>query len=243
MIKNIILYSVIISAMFGLYKTQSVSSDTNQVHELKEMIHVATEENMSIRNWTVYSKLEKNIGTDARAFDRFVIDMKDEYRGFKWIEEEVRSGPFRKVVGTKSMAETNTDERVVITSHESTKQQMVSITYQITGEKWDEDMFDVISEKAKGDDTYVTIRATMEREANDELDRLAKNLVELFSGQVKEGLEESNFVSLSAYTEEWDSGIAINESENINLQIGVRDLGNGGSVDITMGTPIITGEY
>ncbi|WP_332630042.1 YwmB family TATA-box binding protein [Halalkalibacter flavus] len=241
--KNIIIYCVLLSAIFGLYKTQAVSSDTDQLHELKEIMEVVTEENMNIRDWTVYSKQEQTKVKNAKEFDRFIVNLKDDYRDFKWVEEEVRNGEYRKIVGTKSNKETIAAERIVVTAHESLDQQMVSMTYQITGDKWCEEMFEVINQKVIGNDHYVTVRTTMDREEDQELDHVASNLVESFSGEVKEGLVESHFVSVSAYTAYWGSGIAINDSEQINMQIGVRDVGNGSSVDVTIGTPIITAEY
>ncbi|MCD8502193.1 MAG: YwmB family TATA-box binding protein [Bacillaceae bacterium] len=53
---------------------------------------------------------------------------------------------------------------------------------------------------------------------------------------------KKTFISLSAYTELWDTYIITNQKK-MNLQVALRNTGMGGETTITIGTPIITVEY
>ncbi|MDT8858682.1 YwmB family TATA-box binding protein [Alkalihalobacillus sp. MEB130] len=242
MIKNIILYSTILSLMFGLYTFQSVSGDTIKENKLEDMMAVADKKEIAINSWIVYSKHEMKMAKDHETVDKYIVEMINEKSEFQWAEEEVRDNEYRKVVGTKKNLEMKTDERFVLTAHESMGQQMINITHQITGVDWNDEISNIITEQTQGNDNYATVKATVPRNGQD-LENLATNFVEDFAGEVKEGIIEDHFVSLSAYTNQWESGIEINATEQINLQIGVRDIGEAGTVELTIGTPIITAEY
>ncbi|GAE27417.1 hypothetical protein JCM9140_3564 [Halalkalibacter wakoensis JCM 9140] len=239
MMKNSLLYSVLVMCLVGLYSVQSVSSDTNKIAELKEIIEVTKTEKIDVQSWSVYSKFDRKMVRDSQSVDQMIQDLEKENREFDWNEENVRNGEYRKRVGTKQTSIGT--ERVVITSHESAGTQMMSMTHQMSGKGWKDEMYDIISENIQGEEIYVTVQGSMKKHM--ELDQMANKLVSEFSGEVKEGIAEETFISLSAYTDQWQNGISINETEKVNLQIGVRDLGNEGSVNVTIGTPIIIAEY
>ena len=72
----------------------------------------------------------------------------------------------------------------------------------------------------------------------------AKTLLNRFSGKTVESLNEENFISLSAYTDNWDTKIPLGNEEFMNLHIAYRNSNeNSGITKVTIGTPIITSEY
>ncbi|MBU9710583.1 YwmB family TATA-box binding protein [Evansella tamaricis] len=74
--------------------------------------------------------------------------------------------------------------------------------------------------------------------------RMGQKIVESFSADVVEQLQEETFVSLSARTPHWENGIVTN-GQQMNLQIALREIENGlgGETTVTIGTPLITTEY
>ena len=72
----------------------------------------------------------------------------------------------------------------------------------------------------------------------------AKTLLNKYSGKNIQNLKEENFISLSAYTENWDTKIPLGNEEFMNLHIAYRNSNeNSGITKVTIGTPIITSEY
>lgn len=53
---------------------------------------------------------------------------------------------------------------------------------------------------------------------------------------------EPNFVSVSAFTNEWKESIKT-EKHQMNLQVSLRNAGMGEKLTVTVGTPIVTTEY
>jgi hypothetical protein len=228
--------------MFTFYTFHSVSSNAKQLSELMDIIDVVENKNIEIKSWSAYSKEENIIMGSANEIEKLIEDIKKENAHFEWINEDVQNGHYRKVVGKSANADT-LNERIVITSYESAGKQSISVTRQIIGKKWNADIQEQVSEKVQSDSIYFTVRGTLKEVENHDLENAAKDLVAAFSGEVKEGLTESDFVSLSAYNKNWDLGIAINQEDDINLQVGVRNSGQSDSVNVTIGTPIITTEY
>jgi hypothetical protein len=207
-----------------------------------DIIDVVENKNIEIKSWSAYSKEENIIVGSANEIEKLIEDIKKENAYFEWSNEDVKNGHYRKVVGKSANAD-NLNERIVITSYESAGKQSISVTRQITGKRWSAGIQELVSEKVKSDSIYFTVRGTLKEVENHDLENAAKDLVAAFSGEVKEGLIESDFVSLSAYNKNWDLGIAINQEDDINLQVGLRNSGQSDSVNVTIGTPIITTEY
>ncbi|WMM33889.1 YwmB family TATA-box binding protein [Shouchella clausii] len=79
---------------------------------------------------------------------------------------------------------------------------------------------------------------------DDSLFATGKRYMEQLGATIQEVLKEETFVSLSAYNNEWDTGIALENGNNMNVQVALRqnpDLGQ--QTRVTLGTPIITTEY
>jgi hypothetical protein len=74
------------------------------------------------------------------------------------------------------------------------------------------------------------------------LDTNVNELLKAFGAREIEKLEESSFVSATAYTPLF-SGSIKGRSEAMNLQVGLREEGLGGKTTLVVGTPIITIEY
>lgn len=71
----------------------------------------------------------------------------------------------------------------------------------------------------------------------------AVELVEKLGAKRVEQLKETNFVSVTAYNDEWRDKF-VSRGEDFNLQIGIRQEPIlGSTTTVTIGTPIITTEY
>lgn len=63
-----------------------------------------------------------------------------------------------------------------------------------------------------------------------------------FNATSVEDLIEPNFVSVSAFTNEWKESIKTKKHQ-MNLQVSLRNAGMGEKLTVTVGTPIVTTEY
>lgn len=64
-----------------------------------------------------------------------------------------------------------------------------------------------------------------------------------FSAIEVEGMKEKNFISLSAYVNEWEMEIPTKNKEVFNLQFGLRVDPGGKYLNVAIGTPLITSGY
>ncbi|MGG2990379.1 YwmB family TATA-box binding protein, partial [Geobacillus stearothermophilus] len=74
------------------------------------------------------------------------------------------------------------------------------------------------------------------------LQKKAEMLANEFQAKPVEYLVESNFVSLSAYTDKWEQFI-MTSNDKMNVQIAIRSSEMNENHTITVGTPIVTTEY
>ncbi|MBU9723410.1 MULTISPECIES: YwmB family TATA-box binding protein [Bacillaceae] len=95
-------------------------------------------------------------------------------------------------------------------------------------------------------DIFLRIEGTVSENDALNVQQMGQKLMDTFSAQVVEEVQEDNFVSLSALTPHWNNKLITNGQE-MNLQAAVRQLdyneGLGGKTTVTIGTPLITTEY
>ncbi|ADU32283.1 YwmB family TATA-box binding protein [Evansella cellulosilytica] len=97
--------------------------------------------------------------------------------------------------------------------------------------------------KFEKNDLFMNVQGTV-TEHEVEIKQWGRSIVEAYSAEVVEQLEEETFVSLSAYTPLLDQQMETNGKE-MNLQVALRTIqtGMGEETTVTIGTPLITTEY
>ncbi|MFC0469664.1 YwmB family TATA-box binding protein [Halalkalibacter kiskunsagensis] len=240
MLKNIFIYVILFGFIFSFYTINADSSNKNTINELIDMMEVAEQKKIDIQTWSAYAKQDNIQAKTTSEVDQIIDEMQKKYMNFQWRDEKERNNHYREIIGTKH--DSGLNKRIVLTAYESHGKHEVSMTFQVVGEEWDSDIMTKLEEDLNDESIFYTVRGIIKKEQND-LQNVAFQLVEAFSGEVEEGLKEEDFVSLSAYTDNWNSSIAVDTEKNINLQVGVRTTQNSDTINVTVGTPIITSEY
>ena len=237
--RNIPMVIIIISFIFSFYMVSSINEKKENINELEDIYEVITKNNMTLHSWSAYSREELYVMNVTEVIE-LIDDTQKNKTDFVWSTEKIENDHHNKVVGTKNNQ--SLDERIVITSYEDRNKYKVNITYQVVGDEWNSDIMNEISSNIKGSSIFYMIQGSIE-DNNKNLQDLAQDLVRDFSGEVKEGVEEDQFISVSAYNPRWDLSLPLNQNDKMNLQIGVRSVPYSDNVDVTIGTPIITVEH
>lgn len=237
---NKIMLVIFVFISLCLYNFQDVSSNTKPVNELVEIVQAAQQNHVEIESWIVYVKKNVNYAKNQNEALKLVNDIKGKEDHFTWSSHTEEH--YSKEVGVR-INKGDIKERMVVSSYKDGGRYTVSVTYKMEGKAWDTETLNQLSSKFNGESVYYTIKGTRMLNENSQPTQLAQNIVETFSAQVIEGLEEKEFVSLSAYNEDWSISIPVGNIEKMNLQVGVRVIPDTKAVNVTIGTPIITSTY
>ncbi|MGO4889173.1 YwmB family TATA-box binding protein [Anaerobacillus sp. MEB173] len=219
--------------------------------ELQEIIGVMQEKQVDIDNWTIYTRELLRAKASDKTVDEQLATIKNSAEGFQW-EIEADDETEKKHIGTLHHQIANVTETLTFIVHPHKTNYDTYLIYEVNGKDWNEQEWQNFSSLILNRiQTFFDINSPIFSSVNgnvqdteySNLDKYANDFVEAFSAQKIEGLNEETFVSLSAYTDDWETSIQSKE-KNINLQIALRSNERlGGRTTVTIGTPIITSEY
>jgi hypothetical protein len=200
-----------------------------------------------IVDWSLYARENLNISTD-KGFAKFIKNIQSKFPDFKWQEKVKSDGTI--VVGHFQHA--HGEETIKFESTHTNGTTFSYVVYSIQGDKGlsTKDTKYIVDQYIPNIDEIFTnkpiIFSCIKGEINDRLDKVLSGqavelLAELDAKQI-ESLEEKDFYSISAYSEEITQAIPT-ETEDMNIQLGLRDNGLGAKTTFVIGTPILTIEY
>ncbi|WP_165763788.1 YwmB family TATA-box binding protein [Halalkalibacter urbisdiaboli] len=233
---------IVASLFFTLYTFHQANSESAKPNELTDIINMTEAQDISIESWSVYMKEDTVYAEDHQKAEAVVKELITEKTGYQWSNETPKNGHYQKEVGVKNQSDQSVRERIVIATYESNGLYHITVTHQLDGKGWTDETLNKITSSLKGETIYYTVKGSKKQTGKIELEELAQLLVAGLSAEIKEGLIEDGFVSLSAYNPNWAISVPIGQSEEMNVQVGLR-VSEQETVDVTIGTPIITTEY
>jgi TATA-box binding len=222
---------------------------TDSGMEILEIAQVFQEKKINIKEWKLYGRNNVYKIRDLVAFQKEVNGLKKNMGHLNW-NVEVEEDQW-KAVGTYYNDHLKQEETLqLITTHTKTAPTSY-LLYEVTGYGWQETSANMILDQFHSNLTKISqdnieIFSCMIGNFSDKIEDGLQNttnvLLNAFSAQVIEELNEDTFVSVSAYTEMWNNVLPAHQGK-MNLQIGLRKQGLGDKTTVIVGTPIITVEY
>ncbi|MFD1735219.1 YwmB family TATA-box binding protein [Bacillus salitolerans] len=235
---------ICMSGVIG-YKTIQASGEDLEVLEIVDELEG---ENVTISEWSLYTKEEVSSVIDEKSFTEKVTELQSKTSDFKW---DFQHGPDRfKVVGTK-VHDSAFQEKIILSTALTNNHYYTYLIYEAVGSGWKQNQskeyFPVFT-KTKADifQDNPTNFSCVKGNFNDTIEGVlfdeAKGLLSKFDAELIEYLNEETFVSVTAYTEKWENVLPTMNGK-MNVQIALRKLGLGDKTTFVVSTPIITSEY
>ncbi|WP_338450195.1 YwmB family TATA-box binding protein [Niallia oryzisoli] len=241
--KKIIYVLVTLSAV-GMIVFNMANAKGNGELDLFKMASVLEGENITINNWSLQARQNLANVQAQKKMD----ELSKEYPDMKWeISEEDEKWEAKAVM----TVDNGLKETLRILSTGEGDHMQSYLIYEVTGEGWQketkdflkgavvEKISDIFHEKAI---IFSCIYSEFGDKMNKSLPSHVNDLLQAFDAKEIETLEEDSFISTTAYSKVFSESIK-GHSDEMNLQLGVRNQGLGGKTTLVVGTPIITVEY
>ncbi|MGM0867525.1 MAG: YwmB family TATA-box binding protein [Bacillota bacterium] len=217
----------------------------NDGMEIEKMMDVAHKNNITITTWQGYMKTKLGKARDIEEVYEIVESTKLRFPFVKeWTGFDRKSHHFT-IEGNISNTSSKLLRKIQIYAYKNGNEYELFLSLEMTGEKWDkklyEDMLREIESYIEVEKEYYTLQGFVTNKLD--MEESAKQILNDFQADYVEGLNEEEFLSISAYNSNWQSSIPSNNDKNINLQLGLRYNPDLNKTNITMGTPIIVTEY
>lgn len=207
--------------------------------DIEKMASILQRENIFINQWSLYArqKLEGSGEEQKRSLEKQFPDV-------SWnISQDEEQWEAEAVFANREDVQESI--RILSTGRES------FLVYEAKGEGWSGETVQFLQEKIyptifdifhKNVTIFSCLMGEFGGKLNESLGTNVNELLKAFDAREIERLEESSFISATAYTPQLN-GIIQGISADMNLQVGLREEGLGGKTTIVVGTPIITIEY
>jgi hypothetical protein len=223
-------------------KPGQAQSDLSQVNQFA---HVLQQKGLTLSEWSIYAR--ETVQQSNKSFKEVELELENKLPDFSWSNE--KDG--LKIVGTKRIG--NFKERVVATTDSPILKQdgEVYILYQLIGNNWSvkiekqassvitKSMSQIFNENPK---IFTCVKGTMGDTLESVLQGMKSDLLKTFHATEIEQIKEGAFISVSAYTKQWNDALSVNNKQ-VNFQMAIRENDVDHLTTITLGSPIITVEY
>ncbi|MFS0654094.1 YwmB family TATA-box binding protein [Bacillus sp. 179-C3.3 HS] len=220
-----------------------------RAEELSPLDHIAEgfkEQGVQVDGWTLHAKT--NVDLTSKQFSKKVKRLKAELRQYEWTEKKEKH--VTKVTGLYRNEKNDTFSKIILVKTDTKSKQKSYLLYEQKGShplntwKHTYDQFvrhakSILQEKFM---IFTCLDGHVNGMMNVVLQKKAEMIANEFQAKPVEYLVESNFVSISAYTDKWEQFI-MTSNEKMNVQIAIRSSGMNKKHTITVGTPIVTTEY
>lgn len=214
-------------------------------NELIQITEIAKQKNIKIDKWSMFIKEPSIEYANTIDFKKRIMEIKNVETGFNWTKTQFKEDHY-KIIGEKKSSNFDIDEKILIIYFPLKDKYNLSITYDIKGSNWDKKKWAKISNqyKSKIEDNSVFYTVEGTTSINEPIYTEATDLLKSFSGKKVQSLNEKNFVSLSAYTDQLKTKLPLGNNQFMNLHIAYRNSNDSNkNIKVTIGTPIITSEY
>ncbi|MCP8967888.1 YwmB family TATA-box binding protein [Ectobacillus ponti] len=223
----------IVICFAGYQQTKAMKPE----QKLQTMVRVLEKNGVHVQKWSWLAKAETEQVHDERSFHQLLDELKRKAGAERWNVEQSQEG--YKAEAVKKFP--GYEERLVVTWANVNTKDRTFILYEAKGTKWDEAIVrrtgEIFSQKPT---IYTCAWGEMGDKIKGVLQKQAGEILKDLSAKPIEQLEEMAFVSVSAYTGEWNDALIVNR-EKINVQVALRSAGD--KTAVVVGTPIITSEY
>lgn len=237
---------LLIGILVGLAFAGKMVHAESQQPVMAKLAGVLADQGAKLDQWTLYSKKSETLG-EKNPVD-YVQRFTAEHRLFNWSFET--RGNFVKAIGTRYNNQIKGFEKLQVVATLTKANSQSYILYQVQGngarrdwnqlvKNYQKQSFDILNEKTA---IFSCINGHYDGKIEGVLQLKAEAMLHEFNAVPKEKLEEQDFISVSALTNEWDLAIPAKEGK-MNVQIALRNAGLGENPTVTIGTPIITTEY
>ncbi|WP_165820814.1 YwmB family TATA-box binding protein [Pueribacillus theae] len=235
----------IIAMVHHTYKT-----DAKHMNPLDDMAKAMDELKIEMTGWTMTAKENSGFESDWKGYKSRVDKLHNKTLDFTWGKPEYK-GETIIVKGTKKSKDGNITETLTISTHRLDEHYYSVLSYSMTGKRWSEkvknDAFSLFSTRtselfSSNPSFFSCISGKINDTMVIALSKRAEQIIHKFDADFVEGIHEETFVSLSAYTELWQTSLETKEKK-MNLQIALRNKGKNTPVEVLIGTPILLNEY
>lgn len=231
--------------------TSGYAKTIEKTNEVTHIIDVLKDKGVKPDKWTMYFRGQTGFTSKGLGYLKQAEELNRNYPEFDWAVTEDEAGHY-KMTGLFERNDIGVSEKITIITYPQKDQSESYFIYAVEGpvntnQNWKEiqNLIDHRVEQSVGGNPKIfsCVTGTYGDKMVVDLYSQANELVRAFSGVSVEELKEETFVSLSAYTEQWEQAIYTGHQHKMNLQVALRTEGLGSKTTVTIGTPIITSEY
>jgi hypothetical protein len=234
--KVIMVFFSTIAVGFIFFNIANAKTET----DLFKMATILEKEKIDIHKWSLHAR--EQIETDQR--DERLNELMGQYSDWTWTVTEGNEKWEAIGISTKDPSLTETLSLV-------SSDGFSYLIYEVNGKGWDSEIKRVVQnsiypqfnkifhEKVM---IFSCLFSKLDGNMNESVSASVARLLQAFQAKEMETLKENNFVSTTSYSPLF-SGAIQGETEQMNLQLGLRNQGMGGKTTLVVGTPIITIEY
>ncbi len=226
---------------FLAYGVQQIVS-AKEKNNISQIVDIYQQQNIQIEKWSIYAK-ELVHGADEDLFEESMEKVLNNFPHASW--EVERSGLEKQMIIS---LDSENEEKIVFTL---TEEGDLYTIYEINGNNWEEEAWSDTESSINKRMTVIfqqtpqifsCVQGIADGIIKDGMLKWEEELLNEFHATPVESAKEGTFVSISAYTEQWNNALPT-EKSNVNIQIALREEQQENQTRITIGTPIITTEY
>jgi hypothetical protein len=234
-----ILYALFSLSVLSFIIFNIASAKGQSETDIEKMASILQRENIIINQWSLYARQKLEISGEEQK-----KALMKQYPDLSW---DVSGDEKQWEAAVSFSSEKDVQESIRILSA-GTETYLV---YEVKGSGWSgeteeflqgtvqETIFDIFHKNVT---IFSCLMGEFDDKLNETLGSNVNDLLKAFDAQEVERLEESSFVSATAYTPLFSYAIK-GTSKAMNLQVGLREEGLGAKTTLVVGTPIITIEY
>ncbi|WP_282155988.1 YwmB family TATA-box binding protein [Cytobacillus gottheilii] len=197
--------------------------------------------NASINEWSIYYRFEDRYIDSEENFRELEWKLKNKYSDYLWVKD-IDNDHHVTLTGKHTRNESR--EQVSLTIFKDGARYKVLQTYSFTAESWSTERYlNIVQGLEDPKNLYFTVKADVNKDKLLKLSDQAKRILGELSAEPVESLVKDDFVSISAFNDNWANHIPTKDNGKINLQLGMRKDVIDSLINITIGSPIIIVEY
>jgi hypothetical protein len=211
------------------------------------MAHVLQQNGAKIEEWVIYTREYSPTLQDDATFLQKVNELKGKHPEFQWTFE--KNNDIWKATGLYKHS--SVKEKIQLVATVTNQKPQTYILYEVKGFGWSETKLKPVFKNVEQKLSKIFMKqpvffSCVKGEFSDKMKGVLFNqvnhLLAEFDAKPIEALHEKTFVSVSAYTEQWENALPTKEHP-MNIQLALRTTGLGEKTTVVVGTPIITIEY
>ncbi|MBM7663171.1 lipopolysaccharide export LptBFGC system permease protein LptF [Bacillus mesophilus] len=220
----------------------------NSQNQMVEIVEMAEGQGITINSWKIYMQEAVLYASTDKEAKQKVNELKTYAQDFEfYIDKQEHHEDHYQLMGEKTGDVDAINEVAIITVYEDDHNKRISLSFEITGNEWSSDTWNYLKrtykEQVKNPNVYYSVYGSKAINNSLNISDEAGHILDYLEAEPIEGMTEEDFISISAYKEDWEMEIKTNGNKAFNVQIGLRANPETNQFDIAIGTPIITSGY